>query len=95
MNQSSFTIAADDPCLDGHFAGNPLVPAVVILDAVIECAQARSNVDIAGISRCKFLRPLRPGEACDIALSPVNGQRMRFSCQTSAGEVAQGWLALQ
>lgn len=95
MKTTRFTVAADDPCLDGHFPGDPLVPAVVILDAVIRCAKAAPGVDIAGISRCKFLAPLRPDQACEIALSPATGQRIRFSCETCAGEVAQGWLVLK
>ena len=33
-----FSIAPDHPALEGHFPGQPIVPAVVILDAVLAAA---------------------------------------------------------
>ena len=35
----SFTIPHDHPALPGHFPGNPLVPAVVLIDHASEAAR--------------------------------------------------------
>ena len=58
------------PALAGHFPGNPIVPAVVLLErvaAAIEDAfgpQAR----LARLPAVKFLAPLAPGERFRIVL---------------------------
>ncbi len=37
---SHFEIAADHPCLPGHFPGRPVVPGVVVLDHVLAAIEA-------------------------------------------------------
>lgn len=93
MNRASFRIAAEDPCLVGHFPGNPIVPGVVVLERVIEAVAAQSGRRVAGIQRCKFAGPLRPGEACAIEWAPQDGA-LRFVCSGSGGVLARGLLTL-
>lgn len=59
----SFIVPADAPFFDGHFPGDPLVPAAQLL-AWIQVAVARVDpaVDKRGqFERAKFLAPVRPG----------------------------------
>lgn len=67
---------ADSPVLAGHFRGCPIVPGVCLLEAAAQVAligatagDPISRADapgrlavLAGILRCSFKRPVRPGE---------------------------------
>jgi 3-hydroxymyristoyl/3-hydroxydecanoyl-(acyl carrier protein) dehydratase len=89
-------VDAGDPCFDGHFPGNPLVPGVVILDLVHAAIsrQRGAAVRVVGIPAVKFLQPLRPGEAMHIELSPGNPGLVNFSCRVGANRIAEGSLRL-
>lgn len=96
MSNASFVIAHDDPCLDGHFPGNPLVPGVVILESVIALVCERGGANTADIERCKFLQPLLPGQTCHIQLGEIIERRLRFTCLNDIGQtLASGRLLLR
>lgn len=72
-----FVIAADHPCLPGHFPGRPLVPGVVMLEQVLRAVQAETG-HAAGALRLpqvKFMAPLLPGQAAHVEL---DGQAPRW-----------------
>ena len=61
----------DDYFLAGHFPGNPIMPGVLIVEALAQtgaCALLGSKdtagklVLFAGIDRVRFRRPVRPGD---------------------------------
>jgi len=85
-----FTIAADDPCLDGHFPGNPLVPGVVILDIAAN-ALAGAGRRVVGVPQAKFSNPLRPGEAATLEFRPAaDGRSVGFRCTSGERGIAEG-----
>lgn len=57
-------ISPDHPSLPGHFPGGPVVPGVVLLDRLIEAAEASfgAPLQVTALSQVKFLAPLLPGE---------------------------------
>ncbi|MCD9030034.1 hypothetical protein LDO26_17740 [Luteimonas sp. BDR2-5] len=85
---TGFTIDATHPCLPGHFPGRPLVPGVVILDRVVAAIEDRHGpLPALRLPQVKFLQPLLPGVAADIALQALpatEGRRWRF--RVSAGD---------
>jgi len=74
-------IAADHPCLAGHFPGNPVVPGVLLLDFV-RAAVLPVDTTLAEIETAKFHGVLRPGEPFEILWTQA-GNRIRFRCATS------------
>ena len=79
------------PCLPGHFPDRPVVPAVVLLDLVLDALHAWRGPEwrVQRILSAKFLRPLLPGERFEIALQ-MTGTRLDFRCEREATLLAQG-----
>lgn len=89
-------IAADHPCLPGHFPGHPLVPGVVILQCVVEAlAECLPAQHVIAVDNAKFVAPLLPDQTFTISLQgePAEG-RMRFECALREGRIALGQLRL-
>jgi hypothetical protein len=77
-HSATLRVPAKHPALTGHFPGNPIVPGVVILDAVICAAEAWLGASFrARPPHAKFIAPLKPDEAARIELVP--GPPLEFS----------------
>jgi 3-hydroxymyristoyl/3-hydroxydecanoyl-(acyl carrier protein) dehydratase len=92
--EGGFTVPAGHPCLPGHFPGDPIVPAVVLLE--LSCAVLRELRPELGplreIRMVKFTRPVRPGEPVRVSFTALAAGGLRFSCATAAGVAAQGQM---
>lgn len=76
-------IPPDHPSLPGHFPGRPIVPGVVLLDAIF----AELGIVPTALHSVRFTRPVRPGDIIAIALE--NG---RFTAHVADQLVVQGTL---
>lgn len=83
-------ISQDHPALAGHFPGNPIVPGVVILQHIIDAANAE-GYSITGIANMKFSALLHAGESCAISFE-ARGARLQFSVLREKEVIAQGSL---
>jgi len=73
-----FSIAPDHPCLPGHFPGQPVVPAVIVLDRVCAAIEAlHGPLGALQLPQVKFLAPLLPGQCATIELQG-SAERLRF-----------------
>jgi len=95
------SIAAGHPAYAGHFPGRPILPGVVLLDAVLHALAVRQGVPAATgqIKSAKFHSPVQPGEALTLhyAAAPNGGFRFEIRCMDSHGgerSVASGALVL-
>ena len=102
MSSASRTLArplrvnADHPSLPGHFPGRPVVPGVLLLDAVLDAAGALlgREPEVAGLAQAKFLAPLLPGEDARIELS-CEGAALDFRILRADSLLAQGRYLLR
>ena len=80
------------PALPGHFPGNPIVPAVVILAEVSAAIRAAfgSEAEITRLPAVKFLAPLLPGERCRVVLEPTGAAALRFTVTRDGRRIALG-----
>ncbi len=65
----SWRIPADLFYFEGHFPGNPVLPAVAIIDVSLEMLSQclrQNNVQLAEIKSTKFMSPLSPGQQVEI-----------------------------
>ncbi len=78
------TVSANDPILQGHFPGRPLMPGVLLIEAMAQvgaCALMTQPENegklavFAGVDKVKFKRQVVPGDLLDIQveLTKVKG----------------------
>lgn len=92
----SHWIETGHPCLPGHFPGTPLVPAVVILERVIEeVLTEHPGQRVSGLPQVKFLAPLAPEQVFEVHCTAGNGGRINFHCDSGGERLVEGCLQLQ
>ncbi len=76
--RARWTLRPDTDFLAGHFPGEPVMPGVIIIEALAQTGalavlsepSSRGKLALfAGIERAKFRRPVKPGETLDLAMS--------------------------
>lgn len=88
-------VAPDHPSLPGHFPGDPIVPGVVMLSAVLEELQRQlPQLEFCGIRKMKFLRRLEPGAQFTVEFAPPANGGLRFKCWQNGWVLAEGHLQL-
>lgn len=93
MSVHPLRIEASHPSLPGHFPGRPVVPGVVVLDAVRDYAQRELGGTVDRIPQVKFLAPLLPDEDARIEFElDAAARRARFRVLREDAVIASGEL---
>jgi 3-hydroxyacyl-[acyl-carrier-protein] dehydratase len=104
--RTSFDV--NDPMFAGHFPGNPIVPGVILTEALAQTAgiaaasgspeTARPLFLLSAIRMMKFLQAVRPGDPIDLHAEKIGATDRLFQFQVAAsvkGTVAaEGQLVL-
>lgn len=88
--------AACEPFFAGHFPGDPLVPGVILTEALaqtagIACGEVGKSFRLSAIKLMKFLRPVRPDSQVLLKAEKTGGMGVLVQFQVSAtvdGETA-------
>lgn len=89
-------VSADEPYFAGHFPGNPIMPGVLIIEAMAQAGGVLSHVTmidvepkplffLAGVDKARFRRTVVPGDRLTIQ---VNVERVKrgiwfYRCEAS------------
>ena len=87
-------VSANEPCFAGHFPGLPIMPGVLILEAMAQAAAIlvfrtlglkpddKSVYYYAGIDHARFKRPVKPGDRLEIEALILASKRgvWKFGC---------------
>ena len=76
-------ITINEPFFDGHFPGRPLMPGVLIIEAIVQTAcftvamklkdqMKNPGVSFMTIDKCKFRKPVIPGDVLDLKVKRLN-----------------------
>lgn len=70
----SVTTEGDSPWFSGHFPNNPILPGIAQLKMVADLIvkPGEGILRLAGLSRIKFRKLVRPGEQLDIQVTCSN-----------------------
>lgn len=66
--ERALVFPAGSPCLEGHFPGNPVVPAVAILAELIGWSEEQLGRRVTGVTNARFRKPLLPGSTWQVTL---------------------------
>jgi 3-hydroxyacyl-[acyl-carrier-protein] dehydratase len=106
--EATTSFPADDPMFAGHFPGNPLVPGVIITEALAQTAgiaaasgypeNARPLFLLSAIRTMKFFQAIRPEEQVDLRaekMGEVEGLvQFKVAASVKGVAVAEGQLVL-
>jgi 3-hydroxyacyl-[acyl-carrier-protein] dehydratase len=84
---------ATHPVFAGHFPGDPLVPAVILLEQVAIAVRAWRGLRMARVLEAKFMAPLLPAQTAMLRLSEVPPHpdvRIRFEIRRDDKLLARG-----
>lgn len=95
-------VTVDDPHLQGHFPGNPLMPGVLLVEAMAQTAglllAEGSSAVLAQIRDARFRRPVVPGDQVRIEAERLGGlgglHRFGLKASVDGSAVAEAELVL-
>ena len=92
-------VTINEPFFDGHFPGHPIMPGVLIVEAMAQVSgvlamatKQTRPVDaifyLAGMDNTRFKRPVVPGDRLDMASELLVQRRtlMKFACKAHVAE---------
>ncbi len=80
-------VTINEPFFQGHFPGEPIMPGVLIVEAMAQCwgilafhsgeedSSKNLQVRFLGIDNCRFRRPVVPGDQLRFELETVSQKR--------------------
>ncbi|MGF1493154.1 MAG: 3-hydroxyacyl-ACP dehydratase FabZ [Microcoleaceae cyanobacterium] len=90
-------VSMNEPHFQGHFPGRPLMPGVLIVEAMAQVGgivlTQLPDVDgglfvFAGIDKARFRRPVVPGDQLIMTVELISIKRRRFGKMQAKAEVA-------
>ena len=106
--EARMSFAPDDPMFAGHFPGNPIVPGVILTEALAQAAgiaaasgypeTERPLFLLSAIRTMKFFQAVRPGEEIDLRAEKIaETERLlqfKVTAKVNGVLVAEGQLVL-
>ncbi|MGE4500556.1 MAG: 3-hydroxyacyl-ACP dehydratase FabZ [Hydrogenovibrio sp.] len=90
-------VTYNEPQFTGHFPDNPIMPGVMIIEAMAQCTgilafktqevkpDGSSMYYLAAVDNCRFRKPAVPGDRLEFEVKTVNNKKgiWKFQCTTS------------
>ncbi len=90
-------VSINEPYFQGHFPGLPIMPGVLIMEALAQCcslyafsSHPASEQDkqylylFAGLDKARFRKSVHPGDRLDLTVSPISQRRNMLKVKAEA-----------
>lgn len=86
-------IGSDAAVFEGHFPGNPVVPAALLLSDVAARLERHAGTGVTAAGKLRFSAPARPG-VLQVRCEPLDRQRWRARVWQGEALVLRGLLTM-
>jgi 3-hydroxyacyl-[acyl-carrier-protein] dehydratase len=89
------SVDSGSPWFAGHFPGDPVLPGIAQLKMVADLIAGfrKDDVYLSGLSRIRFKKIVRPGEALDIHAAPAGkNNQYAFRITSSSSDICSGLM---
>ena len=95
-------VTVNEPFFQGHFPGNPIMPGVLIVEALAQMSGILASISrgikpvedgyiyyLAGMDKTRFKRPVVPGDVLRLVCEVTHSRRdtSKFLCNAYVGDV--------
>lgn len=95
-------VTINEPFFQGHFPGNPIMPGVLIVEALAQLSGILASITrgikpaedgyiyyLAGVDKTRFKRPVVPGDVLRLVCEVTHSRRdtSKFLCTAYVGDV--------
>lgn len=95
-------ITMNEPQFRGHFPGNPVLPGVMTIEALLQLSwvlyHGRGTPRLVGVDRLKFRRQVKPGARLDLEVQELEAEgeirKLRAVAQVDGQVASEGILTL-
>jgi 3-hydroxymyristoyl/3-hydroxydecanoyl-(acyl carrier protein) dehydratase len=83
-------VPTDLAYFDGHFPGQPLLPAVIVMEVSLAFLRSlRPGLAVDKARQCKFKAPVRPGDVFRLEASTSDGATWHVAWSPASGDPAE------
>jgi len=83
------------PSIEGHFPGNPVVPAVAILSELMAWAESETGGRVTGVKSARFRSALHPDVCWTAEIEERSGNTLGITCRDQGRVTMSAKLILE